>query len=85
MVEKVRNPNGYFFFDFLVKQVKFHKILDKEFKLYIIIEIRILSHESTMLVVFGLNNGRAATCGDDFESKFEFYKNDKNLPDCLKC
>ena len=62
------------FCDFLVKQVNFHNILDKEFKWYIIKEIRIPSHESTILVVFVLNNGKTATCGDDFRSNFDFLQ-----------
>ena len=63
------------FGDILVKQVNFHNILDKEFKWYIIREIRILSPKLTILVVFVLNNGRAATHGDDFRSKFDFLRN----------
>ena len=62
------------FGDFLVKQVNFHKIIDKEFKWYFIIEIRILSNESTVLVVFGLNNGSAANSADNFESNFDFLQ-----------
>ena len=62
------------FDDFLVKQVNFNKIIDKEFKWYFIIEIRILSNESTVLVVFGLNNGSAANSAENFESNFDFLQ-----------
>ena len=62
------------FGDFLVKQVNFQKIDDKEFKWYLIMEKRTLSNKLTVLVVFGLNDDSAANSADNFESKFDFLQ-----------